>query len=168
MTRRRYSDDDRSSALAALAALKGNVRAAARRPGVPQTTPRQWARGTRHPEARDMAARKRQGMAEALDAVAWKLIEAAEGKVQKANLQQVMTALGIAIDKARLLRDRPTSISAADARPLALFRERYEQADGRQAAKASQPHVTADDRREVARLLGEAGLAEPGANGQGH
>lgn len=108
--RRRYSDEERAAALAALAANGGNVGRTARELGIAETTVRHWATGDRHPEAAQMGERKKQDMATALEGVAWKLLRSLPKKVAKAPLNQAATAMGIAIDKARLLRGEPTQI----------------------------------------------------------
>jgi hypothetical protein len=53
-------------------------------------------------------------MADALEALAWKLISAMPQKIKKASLLQVATAAGIAIDKMRLLREHSSSIAGRD------------------------------------------------------
>lgn len=112
--KRRYSDEDRAEALAALAANAGNVERTAAALGIPRTTLLHWAAGTRHPEASQMGQEKKGDMAAALEAVAWKLLDAIPGKIDDAPLNQTSVAMGIAIDKARLLRNQPTEITQHD------------------------------------------------------
>jgi hypothetical protein len=109
--RRRYSDEERANALAALAANGGNVDRTARQLGIPAKTLENWAKGDRHPESAEMGERKSGSMADALEGVAWKLLDALPGKVEKASLSHTATAMGIAIDKCRLLRGEPTAIN---------------------------------------------------------
>jgi transposase-like protein len=129
--RRRYTDDDRANALAALAANGGNVKRTAEQLGIPLQTLHSWASGARHPEASTSAEPKKGPMADRLEEIAWQLLEAIPGKIANAPLSQVATGMGIAIDKARLLRGEPTQIAETrtDAR-LALLRERYAVLDG--------------------------------------
>lgn len=124
--KRRYTDDERAAALAALAANGGNVFRTAAQLGIPATTIKNWAKGYRHPEAAEMGEQKKGPMADALEAVAWKLLDSIPSKIAKATLAQVSTSMGISIDKARLLRGEPTNIeeSRNDDR-LAEFRKRY-------------------------------------------
>lgn len=113
MARRRYSDEERAATLAALHANAGNVRRTARQVGVAEATVRHWAQGTRHPEGAKMGAQKRGAMAAALECVAWKLVDALDRPPEAlaaAPLNQIATALGIALDKMRLLRGQPTAI----------------------------------------------------------
>jgi hypothetical protein len=109
--RRHYGDEERASALAALAANGGNIKRTANQLGIPEKTLSNWAKGISHPESAINGDQKKGNMADALEAVAWKLIEVMPTKVSKATLSQVATSLGIAIDKMRLLREQATSIS---------------------------------------------------------
>lgn len=108
--RRRYSDEDRANALAALAANGGNIKRTADKLHIPVRTLENWTKGRRHPEATQMADRKKGDMAAALERIAWALLDALPGKIDKAPLNHATVALGIAIDKARLLRGEPTEI----------------------------------------------------------
>lgn len=128
--RRRYTDEERANALAALAANGGNVQRTAEQLGIPQITLHNWARGKRHPEASQMGERKKGPMADRLEEIAWQLLEAIPGKIDGATLATTATAMGIAIDKARLLRGEPTAIEETrNAARLALLRERYASLD---------------------------------------
>lgn len=119
--RRRYSDDERATALAALAANGGNVERTAAQLAMPRKTLASWAKGERHPEAAQLCQGKKGPMADALDAIAWKILDSLPGKIASAPLAQSMTALGIAIDKARLLRGEPTDITEVQDGKLAEF-----------------------------------------------
>jgi transposase-like protein len=114
MPRRRYTDDERATALAALAANGGNVARTAAQLGIPEKTLEHWSKGDRHPEAAKMGDQKRGPMADALLEVAWKLLDSIPAKIRQAPLNQTATAMGIALDKARLLRGEPTSITSAE------------------------------------------------------
>jgi hypothetical protein len=59
MAKRRYTDDERSLALAALAANTGNVNKTVRQLGIPTTTLEHWSKGERHPESIQMIAEKK-------------------------------------------------------------------------------------------------------------
>lgn len=112
--KRRYSDEERANALAALAANNNCIRGTAAKLGIPFATLAKWANGTRHPEAIIDGHEKKLDMATALENVAWKLLDAIPDKIAKAPLNQTATAMGIAIDKARLLRGQPTQITQHD------------------------------------------------------
>jgi transposase-like protein len=66
MPKRRYSDDDRANAIAALAANGGFVKTTARQLGIPAKTLENWSKGTRHPEAANMGDIKKKHLADAL------------------------------------------------------------------------------------------------------
>lgn len=122
MAKRRYSDEDRANALAALAANGGNLNRTARELGIPRQTIQAWANGEHHPEAAENGASKRGLLADKLEEVAWSLvgmIEPAGRKAQtKGAVGPIATAFGITIDKMRLLREQSTSITdgTADAK----------------------------------------------------
>jgi transposase-like protein len=112
--RRRYTDNDRASALAALAANAGNLTHTARQLGIPKRTLSQWAAGSRHPEATQAAEGKKGELADGLEEVAWKLANVIPEKLAGASLKDTAVALGIVIDKMRLLREQPTAISKTE------------------------------------------------------
>lgn len=130
---RRYESDEQAAALAVLAVNGGNVSKTARELGIPRMTLRDWAAARKlwpSVDAERVEDAKRD-LAEALERVAWQLLDAIPGKIEAASLAQVATGMGIAIDKARLIRGEPTVVSedvtaARDAlnRKLALLAER--------------------------------------------
>lgn len=107
--RRRYTDADRASALAALDANENNLRKTSRDTGISVSTLKGW-RDTRILEGTQVRTQKKADLADKLEAVAHTLVGAIPDKVHEANLQQIATSLGIAIDKLRLLRDESTAI----------------------------------------------------------
>jgi transposase-like protein len=111
MAKRRYSDEERAACLAALTANGGNLTKTAEQVGVPRKTLEHWVKCERHPEAAKMGELKRGPMADAVELVAWKLLDdlGRPEKIDAATLNQVATAFGIAVDKARLLRGLSTS-----------------------------------------------------------
>jgi hypothetical protein len=108
--RRRYTDDERAACLAALAANGGNVKKTAAACGVPIVTLRQWAKGSRHPEAIQMSHGKKKDLGTKLNELAHKLAGAMPGKIKDASLRDVSVSLGVTIDKAQLLTGKPTTI----------------------------------------------------------
>jgi transposase-like protein len=114
--RRRYSDEDRANALAALAANAGNVLLTAEQLGIPECTLRQWATGRRHPEARQMSEEKKAPLADRLEQIAHDLLDdlADPDRRRASSLKETATALGIALDKMQLLRGRATAITQHD------------------------------------------------------
>ena len=123
---RRYSDEDRANALAALAANGGNVNRTAEQLGIPEATVRAWANGDRHPEASQACEQKKPALADQFQALAEKLVGIAAEKADKLNAKDAVIAAGVAVDKARLLRGEPTQINEErDDDRLAEFRRRY-------------------------------------------
>lgn len=112
MARRRYTDEDRAFALAALAANGGVVARTAKHLSIPEVTLRQWATGKRHPEAAQMSDAKKVSLAERFDAFAERVLRlTTDEDITTATLKDRFTAAGIAVDKARLLRGEPTEIT---------------------------------------------------------
>lgn len=151
MAKRRYSDEDRAMALAALAANGGNLKRTAREQGVPETSLRQWAKGDRHPEAVEMSAQKKPPLADAYeDVVRRSLGHLSEAKLKRAGAVDLLKVAGIATDKMRLLRDEPTSITG------------HQDEFFRQLDRLAQRHADAA-RRAIAAdgAAGEDGDAEP-------
>lgn len=114
MERRRYSDEERAGAVAALSANEGNLTRTSEQLGIPISTLEGWAKGTRHPEVSAAAQGKKGPLADHLEEVAHLLIDAMPGKIADATLDKIAIALGIAVDKIRLLRDLPTTITGRD------------------------------------------------------
>lgn len=113
--KRRYSDDERATALAALVANDNNVQRTARELGIPEGTLRRWMTGERHPEAAQMSEQKKGPLADGFEAVAWQLIDGVTpDKIAMADVKELMTGAGIAADKVQLLRGKPTSITQHD------------------------------------------------------
>lgn len=109
--RKRYTDDDRANALAALAANGGNVKLTANQIDIPETTIRKWLSSEQHPEITKKGAQKKGPLSDYLEKIAWQLADSLPGKTDQSSLQQVATSLGIVIDKMRLLRNEPTEIN---------------------------------------------------------
>lgn len=107
--KRRYSDLERSSALAALTANGGNLDRTAKQVGIPTTTLYNWAKGVSHPEASSNGEQKR-ALADLLEEVARKILADLPGKLPSSDMRGAATALGIVIDKMQLLRGKPTEI----------------------------------------------------------
>jgi transposase-like protein len=109
--RRHYTDEQRAEALAALAANGGNIKLTAAQLGIPRMTLADWANGACCEAVTELRHQKKQDLADALEALAYKLVEAAAGKIADAPLQACATAAGIAVDKMLLLRNQPTVIA---------------------------------------------------------
>jgi transposase-like protein len=136
---RRYSDEEKAQALAALDANGGNVAKTARQIGVPRKTLAEWAADRHtHDDVAEIRQRKKIDLAQQLENIARQIADALPDKIQAANLQQAATSMAIAIDKMQLLRGAPTSISDIAIEQIADRIER----------------MTEDERAVLARQLG--------------
>lgn len=106
-TRRQYSDAEKATALAALAANSGDLRGTARTIDIPKSTLEQWANKAASATTDD----KKKNLADELEAIALKLVAVMPDKIQAATLQQIATSLGITVDKMQLLRGKATERS---------------------------------------------------------
>ncbi len=107
--RRRYSDNDKATALAMYDANGGNLYRTSRELKIPQSTLEEWVngRGTSHdvPELRN---EKRQELQEVLRDLAYEIAGAMPAKIKSATLSQQSTALGIVLEKMQLLSGKAT------------------------------------------------------------
>ncbi len=135
MAKRSYSDEEKASALAALAANGGNVQLTARQVGVPRKTLEVWSKGNCcSPAVANIRHQKTEDLADRLEDLAHQLANAIPGKIPTADLKQLSVSLGIAVDKMRLLREQPTSIEGhdlSDEERLARLRQLAERAQAR-------------------------------------
>ncbi len=135
MAKRSYSDEEKASALAALAANGGDVHRTSRQVGVPRKTLEDWSKGRGVCLAvADIRQGKKADLADRLEDLAHQLADAIPGKIPTADLKQLGVSLGIAVDKMRLLREQPTSIEAhdlSDDEKLARLRQLAERAQAR-------------------------------------
>jgi transposase-like protein len=111
MAARKYSEEDKAVALAALDAHAGNMDKASKFLGIPRSTLRFWKSGGAVNNAVAIVRQVKKGeLADRLEELAHLLVEAIPNKIDEASLQQVATSLGIAVDKMQLLRSKPTEI----------------------------------------------------------
>jgi hypothetical protein len=123
--KRRYSDEEKATALAALEANGGNIKTTAAKLGIPRMTLASWANGGCSEAVTNIRHVKKAELADAFESLARKLVEAMHAKISEANLQATATAAGICVDKMQLLRGKPTSIreEMTDAEADARIRE---------------------------------------------
>jgi hypothetical protein len=114
-----YTDEFRASAVAMLHAAGypkaiGALRAVSRKLKVPERTLSRWFNAEQNPPPDKLVSVKKGDMADALEEVAWTLLDSMSDAdaIGDASLQQRATAYAIAIDKMRLLRGLPTEIVA--------------------------------------------------------
>ncbi|MGI4791491.1 MAG: hypothetical protein ACRYFS_21905 [Janthinobacterium lividum] len=112
MPQAKYSEAQRAEILAFFEACGRNQSKTSRDCGVPRKTLQDWLSGVAMNE--DIAAKtaaKKVDLADRIETLAHLLVDAAPGKIVDANLSTTMISLGIAVDKLRLLRDKPTVIT---------------------------------------------------------
>jgi len=114
---KKYSADEKATALATLQANGGNVKVTASLLRIPRKTLESWSKGggmKNEPIPEGLVEEKSHLLAEGLDKVATLLVGELSNpeKVAKASLKDIAISLGIAVDKRNLLRHQPTSISA--------------------------------------------------------
>ena len=108
-----YSDELKAETLAALEANQGNVARTSRETKVPASTIRDWRDGvgTRALSA-ELRDQKRESLSDRLSDIAENILDSISDKdIEKATLVQKTTAVGILIDKSRLLQNQPTEIN---------------------------------------------------------
>jgi transposase-like protein len=113
-TKRRYSDSDKSTALALLAANGGNISATARETQLPATTIRQWRDGVGISEnVLSDSEVKKDELHSLFERVARLYLNQAMqvGTVRKTSGKDSVIAAATATDKMRLLTEQATSIS---------------------------------------------------------
>ncbi len=133
----------------------GNAKLTAQQTGVPRATLQRWASGEGvHSCVPDIGHQKREDLADRLEDLAHRLMDAVPGKVAQADLKGLGVCLGIAVDKMRLRREQPTSIEGhdlSDEQRHARLRELAERAQARslglpdpgRATGVGQPQPTA-------------------------
>lgn len=110
--RRRYTDDDRATALAVLDSNAGNLSRTSRETGISVSTLRDWRDGA-HPGLAELRNEKREALSEIWDRVARAYLERALSPqvLGDTNGQSAITAAAIATDKLQLLEGKPTEVT---------------------------------------------------------
>src|SRR5687767_2156311 len=112
MARRQYTEDEKGAVLAWYEANGKKLRETARQWKITESTLRHWLRGVGiNKSARRLAHIKKGEIADRLEELCHKLIDSALEKADESDLQPVMNGIGIAVEKMRLVREQPTSIS---------------------------------------------------------
>ena len=114
---KKYSADEKATALATLQANGGNVKVTASLLQIPRKTLESWSKGggmKTVPIPEGMIEEKAGVLADNLYTVATLLVGEMSNpeKIAKASMKDLAIAAGISIDKHNLLRHQPTSISA--------------------------------------------------------
>lgn len=128
---KRYTEEEKATALEALNLAGGNVARAARESGIVESTLREWAQGRNvSPDVyADYVAKKKGAVSARLSALQERLIEALfdKKKIEAARYGEISTAFGIVTDKLRLIDERPTEITFAR---LSLLANNHESLGG--------------------------------------
>ena len=133
MAARKYTEEERAVALAAFAANENNFERTAKFTGIPRNTIRRWVNGEGINAPTVANATLKKGLlADQLEQIAEQLLKDAWVKREEATFPQLMTGLGISIDKMQLLRNKPTEIPGDNKQTI-----RIEYADAASAAPAS-------------------------------
>ncbi|MFL5340904.1 MAG: transposase [Gemmataceae bacterium] len=112
MAQRRYTDEEKATALAALAANGGNVDRTARELSIPRKTLERWARGGVHPQVAQSGQEKRLPLVDVFEDIARRSLGCVtDEKLKNTDAQKLVTTAAIATDKAQLLRGQPTRIT---------------------------------------------------------
>ena len=106
-----YGREEQTAALAALQANGGDLSLTSKQTGVPLMTLHRWARGSGLLPGVTVDGNVKITLADAIEEVAWEIIGAMPGKVPFASLKDAAISLGIAVEKTRLLREQPTSLT---------------------------------------------------------
>lgn len=110
MARRQWTDAEKAEILAALDANQGNVKRTARQCGVPISTLRGWAKGRgTNAGVAQLRPEKRGDLADALEGIAWQIVELLPGKLETAEVRELATLLGVSLDKLLVLRGQPNN-----------------------------------------------------------
>lgn len=111
-TRRRYTDDDRATALAVLDSNNGNLTRTAREVGIAVSTLQRWIKD-RSEDLSDLRNQKRESLSELWEQVARAYIARAlqDAVVDDTAAQSAVTVAAIATDKKQLLSGQPTEIN---------------------------------------------------------
>ena len=105
MPKRTYSDNERATTLAVLDTNGGNLSKTSREAGVPIKTIANWRDGRVHPDVERIRIGKREEIASKIESKAIDMLGGVtQAKIKKAGVKDLMTAVGIAVDKSLLLR----------------------------------------------------------------
>jgi hypothetical protein len=113
MAKRRYDDDERSTAVLFLEAAgypntKGALQHASNYLKIPQATLSRWARGVSNPPPSKLVNEKRASLIDLLRDEAYSILGEMGEARRDADYRTLGTVLGIVVDKLQLLEGKPT------------------------------------------------------------
>ncbi len=106
----KYTDAERAAALAALKANGGNLSATSRDTNIPFSTIKRW-RDEPDDRLAELGDKKKRDLADELEHLAHAIVGIMPDKMDTANFQHLAVALGITIDKLRLLKGEATEVT---------------------------------------------------------
>jgi transposase-like protein len=110
--KRKYSDAEKASALAALALNGNNVVKTARALGIPAKTLEHWKNGeNQHADVAKIGDEKKQSLADRFENLIHEMLELVPGALEEASLSQLVVGIGVFTDKMQLLRGKDTARS---------------------------------------------------------
>ena len=113
--RRSYSDEEKANALLALDANGGKVALTAQQLGLPWSTLKEWKEGRGTVFAvTELREGKRLPLAERFEELAHRCLDLLPVKIEDASPRDLGVIAAIAVDKSRLLREQPTTITRAE------------------------------------------------------
>lgn len=147
MARVERSDEEKAQALAALDANGGDVSKTARQLGLPRTTLNEWKAGRVTNGVTELRQVKKEGLADALERIAYKCVEVLPDKLDLASAKDAAVVLGVSVEKMQLLREKPTSIQVTETaltpeERAARVSELLERGENRALAVGTQPGRT--------------------------
>lgn len=109
---KRYSEQEKSVALALLEVNQGNLRRTAKQAGIPHATLRKWSRGEGvHPDVHKSIPEKRASLEERFQELIHQLMDVVPSKMEDAPLDSITRAIGIFTDKLQVQRGEPDTIT---------------------------------------------------------
>lgn len=111
MGKRRYSDQDKAVALAALDTFGGNVSKAAEFAGVPRTSLNDWRDGKLPDDVTEIRHEKTRSLADLMEEVIREALGILPDKLAACRGAELATVVGILTDKRQLLTGEATSIT---------------------------------------------------------
>lgn len=150
--KRRYSDNEKAEALAALDANGGHVEHTAKQLDIPERTLNAWSNGRGvHPSVVQECEVKRGDLRDRLEEIAHRIVDVIPDKLQSASVQQLATTLGIVVDKMQILAGKPTVITEPQLLPPEERRRRIDELITKRGIGAAEP--AGDDAAQPEQLL---------------
>ena len=136
-TYKHYSDEDRATALAVYEANGRNLSRTERELGIPRSTLRRWVKEPARAAPAELRHEKVADLGNVLEGLVYRMLDIADvtlteldGKpLQVGEMTRMMTAVGILIDKMRLLREQSTARITIDDLRKAVEAEGFEWGD---------------------------------------